>query len=116
MRKNHTVISILVGLVVTRDGTTPSEFRRIAREPLRPYDVSFREVPVERIEPIADDGLSVRLGVGELVRCRRVLLAAGLVDVLPDLQSEVRASRARVAEGRHPGPPAGTFSLLHFYR
>ncbi|MDY7226308.1 NAD(P)/FAD-dependent oxidoreductase [Hyalangium rubrum] len=69
---------------VTRDGTPPSEFRRIGREQLRPYDVELREVRVQRIEPLAS-GFRVTLDGGEEVRTRRVLLATGMVDEVPDL-------------------------------
>jgi thioredoxin reductase len=69
---------------LTRDGTPPGELRRIGREQLRPYAVDVRGVRVQRIEPRAS-GFEVTLDGDEKVRTRRVLLATGLVDVLPDL-------------------------------
>lgn len=70
---------------VTRDGTPPKEFRRIGREELRPYDVEVRDgVRVKSIERI---GPRFRVGLegGGTVDTRRVVLATGMVDVLPDL-------------------------------
>lgn len=82
---------------VTRDGVPPAEFRRIAREQLRPYAVSVKDVGVRAIVPL-DGGAAVSTGAstgdrrfevalsdGVRVTCRRVLLATGLVDDVPDL-------------------------------
>jgi thioredoxin reductase len=68
---------------VTRDGIAPSEFRRIAREQLRPYEVKVKEVGVDRIEREAAGGFRVGLTDGTEVGARRVLLTTGLVDELP---------------------------------
>ncbi|WNG48969.1 NAD(P)/FAD-dependent oxidoreductase [Archangium minus] len=70
---------------VTRDGTPPMEFRRIAREQLRPYEgVEVRDVGISSVERIAS-GFRVVLAGGDAVECRRVLLTTGLVDERPDL-------------------------------
>ncbi|QRN97309.1 NAD(P)/FAD-dependent oxidoreductase [Archangium violaceum] len=69
---------------VTRDGTPPQEFRRIGREQLRPYDVEYQNVRVLSVERL-DSGFRVGLEGGRVVETRRVLLATGMVDVLPDL-------------------------------
>jgi thioredoxin reductase len=69
---------------VTRDGIPPGEFRRIAREQLRPYDVEVRDVRVTSIER-EGSGFRVVLEGGREVVARRVLLATGMVDVMPDL-------------------------------
>jgi thioredoxin reductase len=69
---------------VTRDGTPPREFRHIAREQLRPYGVEVREVRVSAVRPLAS-GFQVLLEEGRAVNTRRVLLATGMVDVLPEL-------------------------------
>jgi thioredoxin reductase len=70
---------------VTRDGTPPSEFRRIGREQLRPYGVQVRDGT--RVESVVREGAGFRvsLGGGESVSARHVLLATGMVDVLPEL-------------------------------
>jgi thioredoxin reductase len=69
---------------VTRDGTPPREFRRLGREQLRPYDVEVRDVRVVDVAR-AGPGFRVALEGGGEVETRRVLLATGMVDVLPDL-------------------------------
>jgi thioredoxin reductase len=70
---------------VTREGTPPAEFRALGREQLRPYDVTVREVGVHHIEPHGASGFEVTRVDGVRVRCRRVLLATGMVDEVPDL-------------------------------
>lgn len=70
---------------VTRDGIPPSEFRRIGREQLRPYGVTVRDASVESIDRTPDGGFDVTLADGAHVSCRRVLLALGLVDELPEI-------------------------------
>jgi len=70
---------------VTRDGIPPAEFRRIAREQLRPYAVATRQTAVTGIEPARDGGFEVTLEDGLSVSCRRVLLTLGMVDELPEL-------------------------------
>lgn len=70
---------------VTRDGTPPMEFRRIAREQFQPYGgVEVRDVAISSVERIAS-GFRVVLAGGDAVECRRVLLTTGLVDEVPDL-------------------------------
>jgi thioredoxin reductase len=70
---------------VTRDGTPPDEFRRVAREQLRPY--ANVEVCDVRVDAIAgeSDHFRVSLADGRLVEARRVLVCVGMIDVLPDL-------------------------------
>ncbi|APR84900.1 Thioredoxin reductase [Minicystis rosea] len=69
---------------VTRDGTPPAEFRRIARAELAPYDsVEIRDVRVERFD--GERG-SFRVHLeGGVVEARRVLLTVGMIDEIPDL-------------------------------
>ena len=70
---------------VTRDGIAPVEFRRIAREQLRPYAVISKEVGVTSIEQVRAGGFEVTHSDGSSVSCRRVLLALGMIDELPEL-------------------------------
>lgn len=66
---------------VSRDGSSPEEFRRVSREQLAPYDVTFREERVAAVTPLGgEDGFHVRLEDGTQVRARRVLLAMGVTD------------------------------------
>lgn len=69
---------------VTRDGTPPDEFRRVAREQLRAYpSVAVHDTPVTTI---AGQKGAFEVAVGEgRVSARRVLLCTGMVDILPDI-------------------------------
>ncbi|MBK6515712.1 MAG: NAD(P)/FAD-dependent oxidoreductase [Polyangiaceae bacterium] len=66
-------------------GIPPVEFRRIAREQLRPYAVTSKEVGVTGIEQRRAGGFAVMLEGGLSVSCRRVLLTLGMIDELPDV-------------------------------
>lgn len=69
---------------VTRDGIPPDQFRRIAREQLAAYPgVAVRDVAVVAIERSAA-GFAITLE-DERVTVRRVILATGMVDDVPDL-------------------------------
>ncbi|MFV8751987.1 NAD(P)/FAD-dependent oxidoreductase [Nannocystaceae bacterium ST9] len=70
---------------VTRDGTPPDEFRRIAHAQLRPYpDAEVCELAVEAIVGERDH-FTITLAEGRVVEARRVLLCTGMIDVLPEL-------------------------------
>src|SRR5688572_16936877 len=70
---------------VTRDGTAPEEFRRIAREELSDYpNVSFAETEVSRAVRDGRSGFRVTVG-RRVVRCRKLLIATGVMDVLPPI-------------------------------
>jgi len=67
-----------------REGTPPDELRRIGRDELATYGAEVAAAGVERIER-APGGFDLALVDGTLVRARRVLLATGMVDEVPDL-------------------------------
>lgn len=69
---------------VTRDGTPPDEFRRIARAQLQTYPTI--EARDARVVSIAGQKGAFRVAVGaETVEARRILLCSGMVDELPTL-------------------------------
>lgn len=70
--------------VFTRDGTPPAELLRIGREQLAPYNVVFREERVVDAER-AGNGFIVRFAGGDRIEARKLLLALGVRDVLPDV-------------------------------
>jgi thioredoxin reductase len=71
---------------VTRDGTTPADFRRAGRQQLEPYrNVEARDVGVEGVGG-ERGAFEVRLGGGAVVAARRILLCTGMVDDLPELE------------------------------
>ncbi len=68
---------------LTRDGTSPADFRKLAREELAGYPtVEVRDVAADHVA--ADgDGFVVEVG-GRDLRSRGIVLATGLRDTLPD--------------------------------
>lgn len=70
---------------LTRDGIAPDDLRALAREETRAYGlVDYRE---SRVTGVVREGsrFRVTLGDGTNVSARRVLLATGVVDELPEL-------------------------------
>jgi thioredoxin reductase len=71
---------------LTRDGIPPREFLRIAREQLKEYDcVELRDVEVTHAECAGDSCFDVTLATGEEVQSRKLLIATGVVDNLPEI-------------------------------
>lgn len=71
--------------VVANDGTAPADFRATARAQLADYaDVEIRDVSAERITGRQDD-FTVLLADGSEVTARRIVLATGVADELPDV-------------------------------
>src|SRR5512140_1074406 len=70
---------------VTQDGTAPAEIRRIALDQLAAYE-GFQLREEARVVAIRRDGARFAVEAGpHSVLARRVLLAVGLIDDLPDL-------------------------------
>ena len=73
--------------VFTRDGTPPREMLRIGREQLRPYaGVEFRDAEVTDATRDEDGGFTVHLADGSRFRGRRLLLASGMREKLPEIE------------------------------
>ncbi|WP_238709547.1 NAD(P)/FAD-dependent oxidoreductase [Natronorubrum halophilum] len=68
---------------LTRDGISPQELRRLGREEVSTYGGEFRDAQVTNISR-DDDGFTSTLETGETVTSRKVVLATGISDVLPD--------------------------------
>jgi thioredoxin reductase len=70
---------------LSRDGMHPGEFLRIAREQVAPYDtVEFRDIEVTAAE-CRDSRFHVTLADGSSLASRKLLIATGVVDNLPDI-------------------------------
>ncbi|SRR6266540_1212391 len=70
---------------LSRDGIAPREFLQIAREQLRQYDtVELRDIEVTDAE-CRDFRFYVTLADGSTVDSRKLLIATGVVDHLPDV-------------------------------
>jgi thioredoxin reductase len=118
---------------LTRDGTPPAELRRVARTELAAYPaVELRHAAVADVVRTAGDGaFRVAQAGGGTVEGRRLLLATGVVDELPDVPGlaplwgrsalhcpychgfEVSGRRVAVL-GAGPGHVRLALHLLHF--
>jgi thioredoxin reductase len=71
---------------LTRDGIRPTEFLRLAREEVERYSsVEFRSVEVLDATR-SSDGFKVACADGTRFQARKLLLATGVVDELPDIE------------------------------
>jgi thioredoxin reductase len=71
---------------LTRDGLAPADFLRLARAELAQYDsVRIRDEEVSAAECRRGEGFVVTLQSGETMQARKLLLATGVVDNLPDI-------------------------------
>ncbi|MFB9806882.1 NAD(P)/FAD-dependent oxidoreductase [Haladaptatus pallidirubidus] len=68
---------------LTRDGIAPHELRRLGREEVARYGGEFRDSQVTNVSK-DEDGFTNTLDTGETVTSRKVVLATGVSDVLPD--------------------------------
>jgi len=75
---------------LTRDGIDPREFLRLGREELRPYEtVELRQIEVTDARRLPEDGadnFEVTLSNGERLTSRKLLLATGVIDELPEIE------------------------------
>jgi thioredoxin reductase len=70
---------------LTRDGIPPARFLALARHEVLKYPgVRFARAEVRKARR-AGTGFSVSLGSGRRVRCRKLLIATGVYDLLPPL-------------------------------
>ncbi len=69
----------------TRDCIAPAELLWIGREQLAPYSVEFRNGVVKEIEP-SEGGFKVCLDDGSELLARKVLVATGVRDRLPEIE------------------------------
>jgi thioredoxin reductase len=71
---------------LTRDGTPPVEMLRLARAELKRYDgVELRDATVTDAVR-TPDGFEVTTADGAVYRARKLLLATGVIDELPELE------------------------------
>ncbi|MEM6783205.1 MAG: NAD(P)/FAD-dependent oxidoreductase [Bacteroidota bacterium] len=81
--------------VFTRDGTPPDELRRIGRVQAQDYGSQF--VDAEALTATSDEaGVQVALADGSELSARRLLLATGVEDVLPEIPGLAQAWGATV--------------------
>lgn len=84
--KPRNFVSKRVGGFLTRDGMPPAELRQVGREQLASYDsVEVRDITVVDAA-CREGGFTVELEDGTRLGARKLLLAAGVVDDLPDIE------------------------------
>jgi len=70
---------------LSRDSIPPARFRAIGRRQLARYpEVKLRDVAVAHAKRDGE-GFEVTLATGRRVRCRKLLIATGLMDILPSI-------------------------------
>ena len=69
--------------IFTRDGATPAELRRMGRAQLEPYDVTIHDDEVVSIDG-SDGHFVARTRGGRVAEGRKLLLATGMRDRIPD--------------------------------
>lgn len=73
--------------MLSRDGTPPSELRRLGAEELRRYpSVSVSQAKVEVVDRAGDGRFTAKVEAAGSVETRRVLLAYGIRNSLPNLE------------------------------
>jgi thioredoxin reductase len=72
--------------VFTRDGTPPGELLSIGREQLRPYPSVELRAGEAADARVVEGGIEVSVADGSTVRARRLLLAFGVIDDLPEVE------------------------------
>jgi thioredoxin reductase len=70
---------------LSRDGIHPAELRRIGREQLERYEVEFRAERVTSAKS-SQGSFEIAFGDGSSATCRKLLLATGVRDVLPEIE------------------------------
>ncbi|MBC9717349.1 NAD(P)/FAD-dependent oxidoreductase [Streptomyces sp. TRM66268-LWL] len=70
---------------LSRDGMPPAEFLEIGRSEVESYGGEIVSARVEKVAPDTGGEVDVTLADGTVVHARRVVIATGLVDELPDI-------------------------------
>lgn len=70
---------------LTRDGTEPAEILRLGREEVLRYGVEFRQANVSKAQCHADGCFELGLDDGTRLESRKLLLATGVKDVVPEV-------------------------------
>ena len=70
---------------LSRDGLPPRELLRIGREQLQPYGVEVKDIEISTAVQ-REGGFELATVQGEIFRSRKLLLATGITDNLPELE------------------------------
>ncbi|MBB6372523.1 NAD(P)/FAD-dependent oxidoreductase [Chryseobacterium shigense] len=70
---------------ITHDGKTPTEISDLAREQVKAYDtVKFHEDSVVKLKK-TDEGFETETSAGEKFYAKKLILASGVKDIMPDI-------------------------------
>lgn len=69
---------------LSRDGIPPEELLRIGRDQLQPYNVAFHRVVIASAEQL-ESGFRLQTEIGTTLTTRKLILATGVKDVLPEI-------------------------------
>lgn len=69
---------------LTRDGVLPADYLDIAHKELANYNIDLVKGRAEKVTRLADRGFSIDVGKKKYI-CRRILLATGVTDIIPDV-------------------------------
>ncbi|MEO6605872.1 MAG: NAD(P)/FAD-dependent oxidoreductase [Aeromicrobium sp.] len=82
--------------LITHDGRDPAELRQLARKDIAAYETAeVREATVDSIRR-TDDGFEVLVG-DEVLAARKIILATGVRDTLPDIPGVAEAWGREIA-------------------
>ena len=70
---------------LSRDGFPPAELLRIGREQLQPYGVVVMKTEISDARQL-ESGFELRTAQGEMLSARKLLLATGITDNLPEVE------------------------------
>jgi len=71
---------------LSRDSIEPARFREIGRRQLARFpEVELRDVEIKQARRAGRDGFEVTLATGRRVKCRKLLIATGMMDILPPI-------------------------------
>lgn len=70
---------------LTRDGIKPLEFLRLGSEELKQYDISKQQLEISHIIPLGK-GFEAVSSQGEKFYSKKILLATGITDYIPELE------------------------------
>jgi thioredoxin reductase len=71
--------------LLTREGMKPADFVRVARAEVESYGTEIREARATSVSGTREDGFTVALDDGDRVEGRRLIVATGLLDELPEI-------------------------------
>jgi len=83
--KQRNIRSVGMHNYLTRDGILPTEYLKLAHEELDKYHVSICKYKVTQARALSTKGFEVTDSNGDIYLCRRLLVATGVCDNIPNI-------------------------------